>query len=63
MVGVWIANVLVQVNVADEGIKTSETSGRSPKCLESFFVIISPERRVTQRRDVFLRPAAVGKKF
>ena len=63
MVGTWIANVLVQVNFADEGIKISETSGSSPKRLESFLVITSHEFRVTQRRDIFLRPATVGKKF
>jgi hypothetical protein len=35
----WIANVLVQVNFADERIKISEMSVTSPKSLESFFFI------------------------
>jgi len=60
MVGMWIANVLVQVNFADERIKISETSITSLKSLEPFFVITSPECRVTQRRNIFLRPATVG---
>jgi hypothetical protein len=49
MIGMWIANVLVQVNFADEGIKISETSVTSPKILEPFFVITSPECRVIQK--------------
>lgn len=59
----WIANVLVQVNFADEGIKISETSVTPPKSLESFFVITSLECRVTQMTDIILRPATVGKKL
>jgi hypothetical protein len=50
-------------NLAEEGIKISDTLVKTPKIPESFFVITSSECRVTQRRDMYLKPATVRKKF